>query len=56
MKIYMVSILHRATINYTARAAIIRNSSGDEIANVNFFYGDIFNHFYAARPESYRIL
>ena len=32
-----------------------RNLSGDEIANVNFFYDDIFNHFYAVRPGSYRI-
>ena len=30
-----------------------RNSSGDEIANVNCFYDDIFNHFYAVRPGSY---
>jgi len=27
-------------------------SWGDEIAHVNFFYDDIFNHFYAARPEN----
>jgi len=33
---------------------MIRNSSGDEIANVNFFY-NIFNHFYAVRPGSYWI-
>ena len=32
-----------------------RKSSGDELANVNFFYGDTFNHFYAVRPGSYRI-
>jgi len=31
-----------------------RNSSGHEIANV-IFNGDIFNHFYAVRPGSYRI-
>ena len=31
---------------------ITRNSSGDEIANVNFFYDDIFNHFYAVCPEA----
>ena len=30
-------------------------SSGDEIANVNFFYDNIFNHFYALRSGSYRI-
>ena len=34
---------------------LTRNSSGDEIANVNFFYYDIFNHFYAVRSGSYRI-
>jgi len=34
-----------------------RNSSGDEIANANFFTktDDIVNHFYAVRPGSYRI-
>jgi len=32
-----------------------RNSSGDDIVNVNFFYDDIFNRFYAVRPGSYRI-
>ena len=30
-----------------------RNSSRDEIANVNLFYDDIFNYFYAVRPGSY---
>jgi len=34
---------------------VTRNSSGDEIANDNFFSDDIFNHFYAVRPGSYRI-
>jgi len=29
-----------------------KNSSRDEIANLNFFYDDIFNHFYAVRPGS----
>ena len=28
---------------------LTRNSPGDEIAKVNFFY-DIFNHFFAVRP------
>ena len=32
-----------------------RNSPGDEIVNVNFFYDNIFNHFYAVRPGSYQI-
>jgi len=32
-----------------------RNSSGDEIANVNFCYDDTFNDIYAVRPGSYRI-
>ena len=33
------------------------NSSGDEIANGNFFTktDDIVNHFYAVRPGNYRI-
>jgi len=31
---------------------LTRNSSGDEIANVNFFYGEIFNHFYEVRHGS----
>ena len=35
-------------------AVYTRNSLGDEIANVKFFYYDIFNHFYAVRPASYR--
>jgi len=30
-----------------------RKSSGDEIANVNFFYDDIFNHLDTVRPGSY---
>jgi len=30
-----------------------RNSSGDEIANANIFYNDIFNYFYAVRPGNY---
>jgi len=34
---------------------ITRNSSGDEIANVDLFYDDILNHFYAVCPGSYRI-
>jgi len=42
-------------INILAKSELTRNSSGDEIANVNFFYDVIFNHFYAVRPGSYRI-
>jgi len=34
---------------------LTRNSPGDEIANVNYFYQEIFNHFYAVRIGSYRI-
>jgi len=45
-------------IQVTGHIAIVlyiqKNSSGDEIANVNFSYNDIFNHFYAVRPGSYR--
>jgi len=29
-----------------------KNSSGDETANVNFFYDDIFNHFAQSVPEA----
>jgi len=29
-----------------------KNSSGDEIANVNFFYDDNFNHFAQCAPEA----
>jgi len=39
----------------TAPSKMTTNSSGDEIANVNFFYDDTFNHFYAVLPGSYRI-
>ena len=54
MKIYMVSLLHRATIkdrnhrmkiymvSLLHRATINKNSAGDEIANMNF---------YAVRPR-----
>jgi len=46
----MHSVVDLSTITKTTR-----NSSGDEIANVNFFYDNIFNHFHAVRPRSYRI-
>ena len=44
------------TLNYqvlhSARPGkVTRNSSGNQIANVDFFYDDIFNHFHAVRPE-----
>jgi len=41
----------------STRFMFTRNSSGDEneIASVNFFNDDIFNHVYALRSGSYRI-
>ena len=33
-----------------AQETTTRNSPGDEIVNVNFFYHDAFNHFYAVHP------
>ena len=35
-----------------AQETTTRNSPGDDIVNVNFFYDDDFHHFYAVRPAA----
>jgi len=45
-------VRRRVHVKLTTAAATRRSSSRDEIANVN---DDIFDHFYAVRPGSYRI-
>jgi len=42
-------------VQHRRRPLSTSKASGNEIANVNFFYHDIFNHFYAVLPGSYRI-
>jgi len=54
-KIFELQQTHTVCVCDGWASCLTRNSSGDEIVNMSFFCGNIFNHFYAVRLGSYQI-
>jgi len=51
----LCTVAVQQSVNIFCCTMYTRNSPGDDRANLNFFYDDIFNHFYAVRPGSHQI-